>query len=88
MAAGTEAVFTRVAGAAATLVAFGVAEVAGERLALRCVRCRWGWRGGVPIWIGISGAVTPYDGWTWVQPQWVWNGTQWVWQDGYWAPVR
>jgi hypothetical protein len=32
--------------------------------------------------------VTPYDGWTWVQPNWVWNGTQWVWQDGYWAPVR
>lgn len=44
--------------------------------------------GSVPIWIGISGAVTPYDGWTWVQPQWVWNGKQWVWQDGYWAPVR
>jgi hypothetical protein len=48
----------------------------------------WGWRAGVPFWFGISGAVTPYDGWTWIQPNWVWNGTQWVWQDGYWAPVR
>ena len=38
MAAGTEAVSTRVAGAAAMLVAFGVAEVAGEHLARRCVR--------------------------------------------------
>src|ERR1700735_4378223 len=36
MAAGTEAGFTRAAGAAAMLVAFGMAA-AGERLALRCV---------------------------------------------------
>lgn len=48
----------------------------------------WGWRGAVPIWIGVNGGVAPYDGSTWVQPQWVWNGTQWVWQRGYWAPVR
>jgi hypothetical protein len=47
----------------------------------------WGWRGGVPIWIGVN-TVTPYNGWTWVQPQWMWNGTQWVWQGGYWSPVR
>ena len=38
VAAGTEADFTQGAGAAAMLVAFGVAAVAGERLALRCVR--------------------------------------------------
>jgi hypothetical protein len=38
VAAGTEAVFTRAAGAAAMLVAFGGAQVAGERRALRCVR--------------------------------------------------